>query len=75
MFLVNGERLHQPFWNLEYAAVSQWMDYYKTHSGKNYLVQKKYEYTDHPSIQGMWSPFVHADPSIATAKFPVVSIV
>ena len=50
------------------------MDYYRNHSGKNYLVQKKYEYTENPSIQGMWNPFVNADPKLATAKFPVVNI-
>ena len=54
-------------------TVAQWMDYYSKHSGKNYVVQKKYEYTENPSIQGMWNPFVNANPEIATAKFPVVS--
>ena len=54
-----------------YPAVAQWLDYYRNHSGKNYLVQKKYEFSEHPSIQGMWTPFVHADPEIATAKFPL----
>ena len=52
--------------------VSEWIDYYKNHSGKNYLVQKKYEYTENPTIQGMWHPFVNVEPEIATAKFPVV---
>ena len=68
---VNGEKLWQSFHRLEYPAIFEWMDYYRTHSGKNYLVQRKYEYTDHPSIQGMWHPFVNADPTIATANFPV----
>lgn len=68
---LNGEKLWQSFHRLEYPAISEWMDYYRTHSGKNYLVQRKYEYTDHPSIQGMWHPFVNADPTIATANFPV----
>ena len=54
--------------------VSQWIDYYKNHSGKNYLVQKKYEYTENPTIQGMWHPFVNVEPEIATAKFPVVML-
>ena len=61
------QSLHQD----QYETVADWMDYYRLHSGKNYVVQKKYEYTENPSIQGMWHPFVHADPQIATAKFPV----
>ena len=49
------------------------MDFYKNSSGKEYLVQTKYEYTENPSIQGAWHPFVNADPEIAVAKFPMVS--
>ena len=58
---------------MKYEEVQQWMDYYQNHSGKNYVVQTKYEYTENPSIQGMWYPFVNADPEIAAAKFPMVS--
>ena len=54
--------------------VSEWIDYYKNHSGKNYMIQKKYEYTENPTIQGMWHPFVNVEPEIATAKFPVVML-
>lgn len=60
----------QSFQSLSQDEVSQWMDYYRCHSGKNYVVQKKYEFTVNPSIQGIWHPFVNADPEIATASFP-----
>ena len=50
------------------------MDFYKNSSGKEYLVQTKYEYTENPSIQGAWHPFVNADPEIAVAKFPMVKM-
>ena len=50
------------------------MDFYKNSSGKEYLVQTKYEYTENPSIQGAWHPFVNADPEIAVAKFPMVNM-
>jgi hypothetical protein len=73
-FLVNGEKLWQGLNREDYDVVSQWIDYYKNHSGKNYLVQKKYEYTENPTIQGMWHPFVNVEPEIATAKFPVVML-
>ena len=72
-FSVNGERLWQSFEKENYETVSEWLDYYRNHSGKNYLIQQKYEYTENPTIQGMWHPFVNTDPEIATAKFPVVS--
>ena len=71
---VNGEKLWQNFWQEPYPVVAEWLDYYRNHSGKNYLVQRKYEFSENPSIQGMWTPFTHADPEIATAKFPIVSI-
>jgi len=35
------------------------------------LIQEKYEYSENPSIQGAWHPFVNTDPEIALAKFPV----
>lgn len=71
---MNGERLHQSFHKLNYAEVQQWMDFYRNHSGKNHVVQKKYEFTENPTVQGMWFPFVHSDPKIATAKFPIDEI-
>lgn len=63
----------QNFDKLSQEEVSQWMDYYRCHSGKNYVVQKKYEFTVNPSIQGIWHPFVNADPQLATANFPYES--
>ena len=30
----------------------------------------KMEYTETPTVQGMWNSFTNADPSTATAKFP-----
>ena len=59
---------------LNQEQISEWIDFYKNSSGKEYLVQTKYEYTENPSIQGAWHPFVNADPEIAVAKFPLVSV-
>ena len=36
-------------------------------------MQQKYEYTENPSIQGMWNSFTNVDPKIALAQFPNVS--
>ena len=71
--LVNGERHWQTLHQLKYEEVVEWLDYYKSFSGREYQVQTKYEYTENPSIQGMWHPFVNTDPAIATAQFPIVS--
>jgi len=38
--------------------------------GQEYQVQLKYEYTDHPSIQGPWNPFTNVDPAKAIVKHP-----
>ena len=32
-------------------------------------------YSDHPSIQGAWTPFTNADPAINLAQLPDVSTV
>ena len=74
LFSVNGERHWQSLYKLNQEQISEWMDFYKNSSGKEYLVQTKYEYTENPSIQGAWHPFVNADPEIAVAKFPMVKM-
>jgi hypothetical protein len=73
MFLflsVNGERHYQSIPELPHEEVQQWMDTYRNHSGKEYQVQLKYEYTETPSVQGMWHSYVNVDPTIALATFP-----
>ena len=82
---LNGERHWQSLNNmdvdevccvflLEYEQdkiqVGGWIDYYRTHSGAEFMTQKKMTYSDHPSIQGMWHPHVHSDPEIAITEFP-----
>ena len=44
-----------------------------SHFVLNFQVQQKYEFTDNPSIQGMWNSFTNVDPSVATTQFPNVS--
>ena len=69
-FSVNGERMWQSLNQEDYETVSQWLDYYRNHSGKNYMIQEKYEYSENPAIQGARYPFVNTNPEIALAKFP-----
>ena len=42
----------------------------RTASGKEFQTQNKMEYTETPTVQGMWNSFTNADPSTATAQFP-----
>ncbi len=69
---VNGERHWQSLDNFSREEVSAWLDLYRTHSGKEYQIQQKYEHTLNPSIQGMWNSYTNVDPQIALAKFPTV---
>jgi hypothetical protein len=72
---VNGVRHWQSLFNYTREHVVGWMDVYRTASGKQFQYQQKHHYTDNPSIQGMWNSYVNADPAVALAKFPDVSVV
>merc|ERR1712059_19681 len=67
---LSGERHWQSLHNYNCAEVGAWIDYYRTHSGREFMDQYKMTYSDHPSIQGMWHQYTHSDPSLATAQFP-----
>ena len=49
------------------------MEYLRTKSGGYPKMLLKDQHTDHPSIQGAWTPFTHRDPSLNVEKFPNVS--
>lgn len=53
--------------------VEMWVDLLRNSSGKEFQNQAKLLYTDNPSVQGMWHPYVHSEPSLAQATFPNVS--
>lgn len=67
---LNGERHWQSFHCYTREECREWLDVIRNASGKEFQVQQKYEYTDNPSIQGMWDSFTNADPKIALAQFP-----
>merc|ERR1712098_320838 len=67
---LNGERHWQSLHGYTCEEVGVWLDYYRTHSGREFMDQHKMTYTDHASIQGYWHPYIHSDPSLATTKFP-----
>jgi len=67
---LNGEKHHQVVDTYTRQQLKEWLDVIRSQSGKEYQVQLKYEYTDHPSIQGVWNPFTNADPAVALEQHP-----
>ncbi|XP_071536607.1 large ribosomal subunit protein mL43 [Panulirus ornatus] len=50
--------------------VRKWVEYMRTRSGYPVERLRKYQHTDHPSIQGPWNPWIHRDPLVNIADFP-----
>lgn len=71
---VNGHRHWHCFRDATRDQFASWLDVYAHSSGREFQFQQKHHYTDTLSIQGMWHPFVHSEPSSAAVKFPNVSI-
>lgn len=67
---LNGERHWKSIHQYTRNELKEWLDVLRNASGKEYQVQQKYEFTDNPSIQGMWNSFTNVDPSVATTQFP-----
>ena len=71
---MNGERHWQSIKGYSREEVSAWLDVLRTSSGKEFQTQLKTEYTETPTVQGMWNSYTNADPHTATAKFPDVDL-
>lgn len=67
---LNGERHWQSCHQYTREELKEWLDVLRNASGKEFQVQQKYEFTENPSVQGMWNSFVNVDPWVATAQFP-----
>ncbi|XP_054262136.1 39S ribosomal protein L43, mitochondrial [Macrosteles quadrilineatus] len=57
--------------NLSKEEISQWLNWMKTKSGYQDMRYLSYSHSDHPSVQGVWSPFTHRDPALNLATFPL----
>ncbi|XP_045594417.1 large ribosomal subunit protein mL43 [Procambarus clarkii] len=53
-----------------YEEIKKWVEYLRTRSGYPVELLRKYQHTDHPSIQGAWTPWIHRDPIINIAEYP-----
>ncbi len=71
---MNGERHWQSLNKFTREEVGAWLDVLRTSSGKEFQTQNKMEYTDTPTVQGMWNSYTNVDPTVALAKFPEVRI-
>jgi len=67
---LNGETFHQSLNNYSVEEIAANFDILKNHSGRAYSDQFKNKYSDHPSVQGYWTPYVNRDPVEATTKYP-----
>lgn len=69
--LVNGEKQHVDCRNLEGDVISKWLHLLKTQSGNHEHVRfRKMWHTEHPSIQGPWTPYTFREPALNLVEFP-----
>merc|ERR1712141_210526 len=65
---LNGERHWKSIHQYTRNELKEWLDVWRNASGKEFQVQQKYEYTDNPSIQGMWNSFTNVDPNVELSR-------
>ena len=70
---VNGEREYMSCHAFNRVEVLKWISYLTTRSGIPTMRFRRYQHTDYPTIQGVWTPFTHQAPELNTAQFPHVS--
>nr|CAG4635128.1 EOG090X0FS9 [Alona affinis] len=67
---LNGEREYMSCNNFTRGEIIKWIGYLTTRSGIPTMRFRRYQHTDYPTIQGVWTPFTHQAPEINLAKFP-----
>jgi large subunit ribosomal protein L43 len=71
MFAVNGDRVWMSMHNKTHSEITKWMEVLRTQQGDIAATRlRKYQYTDHPSVQGPWNPFTFKNPQLNVAKLP-----
>ncbi|CAL4124121.1 unnamed protein product, partial [Meganyctiphanes norvegica] len=71
---LHGEKDHRLLKNMKSEEIAGWMSYMNTKSGYPTTRLRKYQHTDHPSIQGPWNQTTHRDPRLNVTEFPCVSL-
>ncbi|XP_026725548.1 39S ribosomal protein L43, mitochondrial [Trichoplusia ni] len=68
---LNGDRVWMSCHNKTHEEITKWIEVCRTQQGNNADTRlRKYQYTDHPSIQGPWTPFTFKDPELNTTVLP-----
>lgn len=67
---LNGEKDYLSCHEFNREEVFKWLSYMTTRSGIPVMRFRKYQHTDYPSIQGVWTPFTHQAPEMNVAQFP-----
>nr|CAG4646646.1 EOG090X0FS9 [Macrothrix elegans] len=67
---LNGEKEYLSCHQFSREEVRKWLSHMTTRSGEPVMRLRKYQHTDFPSIQGVWTPFTHQAPEINVANFP-----
>ena len=70
---MNGEKDYLSCHEFNREEVFKWLSYMTTRSGIPVMRFRKYQHTDYPSIQGVWTPFTHQAPEMNVAQFPHVN--
>merc|ERR1711911_234780 len=67
---LNGQREHMSCHNFTREEVLKWVEYLRTRSGEPVERLRRFQHTDYPSIQGVWTPFTNASPHNNVTQFP-----
>ncbi|KAJ2941062.1 hypothetical protein O0L34_g13191 [Tuta absoluta] len=68
---LNGDRVWMSMHNKTQSEITKWIEMMRTQQGDNSSTRlRKYQYTDHPSIQGPWTPFTFKNPELNVANLP-----
>ncbi|KAK9729226.1 Mitochondrial ribosomal protein L51 / S25 / CI-B8 domain [Popillia japonica] len=68
---LNGERQYVNCHNYTSEEVSKWLNLLRTQAGNNDNIRlRKLWHTDHPSIQGPWTPYTFREPALNLVDFP-----
>lgn len=67
---LNGERDTMRVADQSSAELVKWIEYLRTRSGMPIVRLRKFAHTDHPSIQGFWTPFTNRPTELNLEEFP-----
>ncbi|XP_048003821.1 39S ribosomal protein L43, mitochondrial [Leguminivora glycinivorella] len=68
---LNGDRVWMNMCNKNQSEITKWIEVLRTQQGDVSNTRlRKYQHTDHPSIQGAWSPWTFKMPELNTATLP-----